>query len=71
VLVDGRSAEHVPAQLAFSAVAVPGGRHRIDWREHVPGGRVSQWGPAIAVLIGVWLSVRAARPGSGGRQRWK
>ena len=71
VLVDGRSAEDVPAQLAFSAVAVPGGRHRIDWREHVPGGRVSRWGPAIAILIGVWLSVRAARPGSGGGQTWK
>jgi hypothetical protein len=70
ILVDGRPVEAVPAQLAFSAVAVPAGRHRVDWRERVPGGRISRWGPAIAILLGVWLRIRAARPGSGRRQAW-
>jgi len=69
VLVDGRPAEDVPAQLAFSAVAVPSGRHRIDWTERVPGGTTSRWGPVLAGLVLLWLAVRAPRSG-GGRRTW-
>ncbi len=50
VTVDGRAAACFPAQLAFSAVPVPAGRHRIEWRERVPGGSVSRWGPALFLL---------------------
>jgi hypothetical protein len=71
VLVDGRSVEDVPAQLAFSAVAVPSGRHRIDWRERVPGARASRWGPVMAGLIAAWLSVRATRRGFERGPAWQ
>jgi hypothetical protein len=47
VEIDGRPVEYVPAQLAFSAVSVPRGRHRIEWRELVPGGPVSRFGPIL------------------------
>ena len=56
VRVDGREVEVAPAQLAFSAVAVPAGRHRIEWEESLPGWNVSRFGPpayglAIAALF--------------------
>ncbi len=47
VRVDGREVEVVPAQLAFSAVAVPAGRHRVEWEESLPGWGVSRFGPPI------------------------
>jgi hypothetical protein len=47
VEIDGRPVEYVPAQLAFTAVSVPPGRHRIEWRELVPGGAVSRFGPIL------------------------
>ena len=53
VAIDGRPVEYVPAQLAFSAVAVPAGRHRIEWRELVPGAEISRFGPLLwAVFTG-------------------
>ena len=58
VLVDGRPAEVVPAQLGFSAVAVPAGRHTVEWRELVPGGNVSRWGPVLFVLFSAALLAR-------------
>jgi hypothetical protein len=58
VLLDGRPAPVVPAQIAFSAVAIPAGDHRIDWHEEAPGLEVSRWGPAAAVLL--LLAVGAA-----------
>jgi hypothetical protein len=51
VLLDGKPAEDVPAQLAFSAVRVPAGRHTIEWRERLPGWSVSRWGPVLFVLV--------------------
>jgi hypothetical protein len=61
VLLDGRPTECVPAQLAFSAVPVPSGRHRIEWREEVPGGSVSPWGPAVFALLMAALLIRERR----------
>jgi len=66
VEVDGRPVEPVPAQLAFSAVRVPAGRHLIQWRERVPGGSVSLWGPVFfglfAVGSPVYWRLRSRRP---------
>ena len=58
VSIDGRPAEVFPADVAFSAVAVPAGSHRIDWRERVPGGAVSRWGPALylAGIAGIFAA---------------
>ncbi|HEU5249754.1 MAG TPA: hypothetical protein VFW15_07185, partial [Thermoanaerobaculia bacterium] len=61
VHVDGREVDPVPAQLAFSAVPVPAGRHTIDWRERVPGLRVSGWMPLLSVLLAAGLLVRERR----------
>ncbi|HEY6929149.1 MAG TPA: hypothetical protein VJA66_05680, partial [Thermoanaerobaculia bacterium] len=58
VLIDGRPAEVVPAQIAMSAVAVPEGKHRVEWQERIPGGQVSFWGPVLFSLIGLLLVVR-------------
>ena len=63
VAVDGRAATVVPAQLAFSAVAVPRGVHRVVWRERLPGGTVSRWGPALFVLFAT-LALRRRRKAS-------
>lgn len=51
VLVDGKETEVRPAQLAFSAVSLPAGAHRVDWRERVPGGALSRWGPVLFLLV--------------------
>ena len=51
VLLDGRPVPVVPAQIAFSAVAIPAGGHRIDWREEAPGLEASRWAPAAAALL--------------------
>jgi hypothetical protein len=60
VLLDGQKVDCFPAQLAFSAVQVPAGRHRIDWRERVPGGTVSRWGPILfgIAILGIVLAER-------------
>ncbi len=57
VRVDGRPVPTVPAQLAFTAVPVPAGQHRVEWRERAPGFPVSWMGPALfaaaaAVVLG-------------------
>jgi hypothetical protein len=61
VLLDGRETQTYPAQLAFSAMPIPEGRHRIDWKEEVPGGEISRWGPAVFLLIVVSLLVSSRR----------
>jgi hypothetical protein len=50
VRLDGRELATFPAQLAFSALPVPAGKHRVDWKERVPGGRVSRWGPLLYLI---------------------
>jgi hypothetical protein len=62
VRVDGRDAETVPAQLAFTAVRVPPGAHRVEWREDVPGLAVSAWGPLLFVAAAFVLTRRRSLP---------
>ena len=55
VRVDGQRVETVPAQLAFTALLLPAGDHRVLWREQVPGLKLSWLGPALFVLAAVIL----------------
>ena len=64
IRIDGAPADGVPAQLAFTAVAIPAGDHAIDWREDIPGIEISRYGPAAFVVIAVALSVSSGRAGS-------
>jgi hypothetical protein len=50
VKVDEKEAEVVAGQLAFSAVRVPAGEHRVQWQEELPGREVAQFGP-VAFLV--------------------
>ena len=50
VAVDGRAVDVFPADVAFSAIAVPAGKHRVEWQERVPGWDISRWGPALSLL---------------------
>jgi hypothetical protein len=61
VRVDGREEEVVPAQIAFSAVAVPPGRHTIEWAERVPGLSFSGWGPLLFLAGCAALLLRRPR----------
>ena len=58
VLLDGEPVEDAPAQVAFSAVRVPAGTHRIEWTEEIPGGGVTRWGPLLAVLLALLWTAR-------------
>jgi hypothetical protein len=51
ILLDGTPVEAVPAQLAFCAIPVPPGVHRIRWVEEVPGLSVSRFGPILFVAV--------------------
>ena len=62
IRLDGKPVEASPAQIAFSAVAIPAGLHTIDWRELVPGGEASFWGPVIFVLAAAFLAIRGRGP---------
>ncbi len=65
VRLDGREVEVFPAQLAFSAIPVPAGRHRVEWEETFPGWSASRFGPVLyAGGIGALLAgKRRARVG--------
>ena len=60
VQVDGRAAEVFPATLAFSALPIAAGSHRIEWRETVPGLGISWLGPLAFVLVAAAIRRRAA-----------
>ena len=60
VKVDGREVEVFPAQLAFSAVPIPAGRHLVEWEERFPGWAFSRVGP-ILYLLGIALLFTRAR----------
>ena len=61
ILLDGKPVEAVPAQLAFSAVPVPAGRHVVVWEERVPGLEISRWGPVLFGMIALGLFVVPSR----------
>ncbi len=61
VRVDGQPVEPVPAQLAFSAVPIPAGRHRVEWEERLPGWDVSRFGPVLFGMIAAGLLVARSR----------
>jgi hypothetical protein len=61
VLVDGVAVPVLPAQLAFGAVPVPAGRHRVEWRENAPGLSASRWGPVLGVGLLLLATARARR----------
>jgi hypothetical protein len=65
ILLDGHPVEDLPAQLAFSAVRVPAGRHRIEWTEEIPGWRIARFGPLIWVLAFLWGWRRGRRRSDG------
>jgi hypothetical protein len=66
VRLDGREVEVFPAQLAFSAIPVPPGQHRVEWEESFPGWSVSRFGPLLyAAAIGALFSARGPRVQSG------
>jgi len=62
VEIDGRPAEIVPAYLAFSAVAMPAGHHRVEWREEIPGFGLSLAGPPLFAAAAFWLWRRRFSP---------
>jgi hypothetical protein len=41
----------VPANLAFTAVPIPAGKHRIEWEEHLPGWKATRFGPVLFAII--------------------
>lgn len=65
IFVDGERANAVPAQVAFSAVALSAGEHRIEWREDVPGLAASRWGPVLFGLAAAGLLLRKPAEGPG------
>jgi hypothetical protein len=64
VRVDGAAVEPVPAQIAFSAVPIPAGRHLVEWKETLPGAEISRWGPVAALLAALGLTIRDRRRGA-------
>jgi len=63
VRVDGETARAVPERLALSALWIPPGRHRVVWREKVPG---AGWGLACSFLgFGAILVGARRRTGEG------
>jgi hypothetical protein len=64
VRVDGREVDVVPAQLAFSAIAVPAGSHRVEWTEALPGWSVSRFGPGLyaGAMAALWIVSRRRGP---------
>ncbi len=44
-----------PAQIAFSALPLPAGEHRVEWLENAPGLEFSRWGPVASALLLVLL----------------
>ena len=65
VRVDGAEVEPVPANLAFTAVPIPPGRHRVEWQEQIPGWSVSRFGPLLyGIAVLAVLVVPRRRPGA-------
>jgi hypothetical protein len=63
VSVDGREVETVPANVAFTAVPIPAGRHRVQWQELLPGWEATRYGPwlFVAIVLGAAAAPRRRR----------
>jgi hypothetical protein len=61
IRLDGRPVEAVPAQLGYSAVPIPSGRHRLVWEERLPGTPHSLVGPVLFGMIVAVLAVAHLR----------
>jgi len=59
VRIDGNAAAPVPERVALSALWVPPGRHRIRWREKVPGGL---WGAGATLAGLLTIGLAGRRP---------
>ncbi len=65
IAIDGAPVEAVPAQLGFTAVPVAPGRHRLVWREELPGIGVSILGPILFGMISAGLLVALSNRRTG------
>ena len=54
-LLNSRVVDLSPAQIAFSALSLPAGEHRVEWRENAPGLELSRWGPVASALLLLFL----------------
>lgn len=61
ITLDGRPVEAVPAQLGFSGVPIPPGRHRLVWEERLPGYPGSLAGPLVFGMMAAALAVSHLR----------
>ncbi|MFN2386308.1 MAG: hypothetical protein ABR576_08490 [Thermoanaerobaculia bacterium] len=61
IRMDGREVDDFPAQLAFSAVRVPAGRHLFEWEEGAPGWKAARFGPLAALVVSGLALARARR----------
>ena len=62
VEIDGDAVDTKPAQLAFTAVPLRAGTHRVEWRERAPGLEISSYGPVAGVaFLGILALVDARR----------
>jgi hypothetical protein len=65
IRIDGVPVEAAPAQLGFTAVPVAPGRHRLVWREELPGIGLSMWGPVLFGMISAGLVVAVSNRRTG------
>ncbi len=65
ITLDGRPVEAVPAQLGFSGLSIPPGRHRLLWEERLPGFPTSLAGPVLFGMLAAALSVSHLRRRTG------
>ena len=66
IRLDGAEIAQAPAQLAFSAIPIPPGRHLVEWEERVPGLRISAWGPVLFAFAAGALLLRTRMAGGQG-----
>jgi hypothetical protein len=61
VRIDGREVDPVPAELAFSALPIAAGVHRVEWEELLPGWEASRFGPVLFSAVAVLVVVQRRR----------
>ncbi|HEY1435145.1 MAG TPA: hypothetical protein VGG65_07205 [Thermoanaerobaculia bacterium] len=61
VRVDGRETETFPANVAFTAIPIPAGKHRVEWEERLPGWEISRYGPVLFLVLVIGGSLASSR----------